>query len=175
MSFIIRNFKTMNKKIEKAINGQINAEFYSAYLYLSMAAYLDSLKLPGFANWMKVQAKEEMLHAMKFYDFVYAQGGTVALTAIDRPPVKFKSALDVAEQTLAHEKKVTGLINGLYKLALEEKDHAFQSLLKWYIDEQVEEEENATMLIDKAKLAGDKVQRLNMLDKELAGRKFKSE
>lgn len=175
MSFIILNLKTMNKKIEKAINGQINAEFYSAYLYLSMAAYFDSLNLSGFANWMKVQAKEEMTHAMKFYDFVFARGGAVELTAIGKPPSKFKSPLDVAEQTLAHEKKVTGLINGLYELAHEEKDHAFQSLLKWYIDEQVEEEENAAKLIDKAKLAGDKGQGLYMLDKELADRKFKSE
>jgi ferritin len=164
----------MNPAIEKAINGQINAEFYSAYLYLSMAAYFDSQNLSGFANWMKVQAQEEQTHAMKFYDFVFSRGGKVELFQIDKPESDFKSPLDVAEKTLAHEKKVTSLINGLYELALAEKDYPFQSLLKWYIDEQVEEEENATKLVDMIKLVGDKGPNIIMLDKELAGRKFKN-
>lgn len=163
----------MNKKIEKAINEQINAEMYSAYLYLAMAAYFDGQTLSGFANWMKVQAKEEMTHAMKFYHFVYERGGAVTLEAIDKPPANFKSALDIAEQVLKHEQKVTGMINGLYELAVKEKDYAFQSFLKWFIDEQVEEEASASELIDKVKLAGDNGHGLYLLDKELAGRKFK--
>ena len=160
----------MNKKIEKAINEQINAEIYSAYLYLAMAAYFDTQNLAGFANWMKVQAQEEMAHAMKFYHYVYERGGAVELSAIDKPPAKFKSALDVAGQTLAHEQKVTGLINSLYELAFKEKDYASQSFLKWFIDEQVEEEGSAQSLIDKINLVGDKSHMLYMLDKELASR-----
>ena len=162
----------MNKKIEKAINEQINAELYSAYMYLSMAAYFDGLGLTGFANWMKVQFEEEQFHAMKFYEFVYERGGDITLKAIDQPPVKFKSPLQAFQETLKHEKLVTSLINKLYELATKEKDYAFQSFLKWYIDEQVEEEANATEMIDKIKLAGEKGPGLFMLDKELAARKF---
>lgn len=165
----------MNKKINKAINNQINAEIYSAYLYLAMAAYFDDKNLPGFANWMKMQSQEEMTHAMKFYRFVYERGGIVELHAIDKPPVVFKSPLDVAKEVLAHEQKVTGLINGLYELATKEKDYAFQSILKWFIDEQVEEEGNASDLIEKVKLAGEKGPGLFMLDKELAARTFVDE
>ncbi len=162
----------MKANVQKAINGQINAEIYSAYLYLSMAAYFDGQDLPGFANWMKMQAQEEMSHAMKFYDFVYDRGGSVEMSAIAQPPVKFKSPLLVVEQVLEHEKEVTELINNLYELAQKEKDYAFESLLKWYIDEQVEEESSAGQLIDKLKLAGDKGPGLFMLDKELGGRTF---
>jgi ferritin len=163
----------MNPKIEKAINEQINAEFYSSYLYLSMAAYFDSQNLSGFASWMKVQAHEEITHAMKFYNFVFSRGGDVELTQIDKPSSDFKSGLDAAEQTLAHEQEVTSLINKLYELALAEKDYPTQSLLKWYIDEQVEEEENATKLIERIKIVGDKGPNILMLDRELSMRKFK--
>jgi ferritin len=163
----------MHPKIQKAINEQINAELFSAYLYLSMAAYFDRQGLKGFANWMKVQAQEEIAHAMKFYTFVFLRGENVELYAINKPESDFKSPLDVAEKTLAHEKKVTGLINKLYKLAAEENDHAFKSLLKWYIDEQVEEEENASELIEQIKLAVKKSPNMSVLDKELSMRKFK--
>ena len=161
----------MNAKVEKAINEQINAELYSAYLYLSMAAYFDGLSLSGFAHWMKTQAKEEMEHAMKFYHYIYECGGDVKLKAIDQPPTQFKSPLAVVKEVLAHEQKVTGLIHKLYELSYNEKDYAFKSFLKWFIDEQVEEEDNARHLIDQVTLAGEKGPGLYLLDKELAKRK----
>ncbi len=160
----------MNKKIQDAINKQINAELYSSYLYLSMAAYLDNLDLTGFAHWMKMQAQEEVEHAMKFYHYLFERGGTVKLDAIAKPSANFTSPLDIAKKTLAHEKKVTDLINKLYELGLKEKNYAFQSFLKWFIDEQVEEESSAITLIDKIKLAGREGPGLYLLDKELAGR-----
>ncbi len=160
----------MNSKVEKAISRQINAELYSSYMYLSMAAWLDGKGLTGFANWMKLQAKEEVEHAMKFYHYIYERGGEVEMEAIAKPPVSFKSPLSIAEETLKHEKKVTGLINDLYELALKEKDYASQSFLTWYIDEQVEEEASAMELIDKIKLAGDKGHGMYLLDKELSAR-----
>lgn len=165
----------MNSTIEKAIHDQINAELYSAYLYLGMAAYLDAQALPGFAQWMKIQAQEEISHAMKFYHFIYERGGTVELEALKKPSVTFKSPLQVAQETLKHEQKVTALIHRLYELAVKEKDYPFQSFLKWFIDEQVEEENNAQMLIDKIKLAGEKGSGLYMLDKELGNRVSESE
>ena len=160
----------IDPKIEKAINEQINAELYSAYLYLGMAAYFENMNLSGFAHWMKAQSKEEISHAMKFYDFVFARGGKVELDAINKPSSDFAGPLDVAEKTLAHEQKVTGMINKLYELALNERDYAFQSLLKWFIDEQVEEEESATKLIERVKMVGEKGVNLLMLDKELGAR-----
>ena len=160
----------LNKKLEKAINDQVHFEIYSSYLYLGMSAYFSAESFSGFANWMKVQAQEEMTHAMKFYHYVYERGGIVELSAIAKPPAKFKSPLDVAEQVFAHEQKVTELINGLYELALKEKDYASQSFLKWFIDEQVEEEGSAQELVDKINLVGDKSHMLYMLDKELASR-----
>lgn len=162
----------MNEKIEKAINMQINAEIYSAYLYLAMAAYFDGEGLEGFSNWMKIQAQEEMTHAMKFYRFVFERGKKVELEAIEKPEGKYGSALEVFEAVLKHEQYVTNLINNLYELATEEKDYAFQSMLKWFIDEQVEEEGNAQQIIDQVKLAGEKGPGLFMLDKELGNRVF---
>ncbi|MFC1599697.1 ferritin [Patescibacteria group bacterium] len=162
----------MNEKVENAINKQINAEIYSAYLYLAMAAYFDSEGLEGFGNWMKIQAQEEMTHAMKFYRWVFERGGKVVMEAIDKPYGEYGSSLEVFEEVLKHEQEVTSLINGLYELAIDEKDYAFQSMLKWFIDEQVEEEGNAQQIIDQVKLAGDKGPGLFMLDKELAGRTF---
>ena len=162
----------MNKKIEDAINEQINKEIYSAYLYLGMAAYFDSQGLAGFSNWMKIQAQEEMTHAMKFYHYVYERGGNVTLKTIDKVPSKYKSSLAVFEETLKHEQLVTSLINNLYELATKEKDYAFQSMLKWFIDEQVEEESNAQALVDQVKLAGEKGPGVFMIDKELAARVF---
>ncbi|MBD3331096.1 ferritin [Candidatus Peregrinibacteria bacterium] len=164
----------MNKKIEQAVNNQINAEIYSAYLYLAMAAYLEDLSLTGFSNWMKVQYQEEMAHAMKFYDFVYERGGKVKMQAIDEPQNDYKSVLEVFEKTLEHEKQVTASINSLYELAVKEKDYALESFLKWFIDEQVEEEASAQELIDKLKLAGQEGPGLFMLDKDLNARQFVS-
>ncbi|MBT5016585.1 ferritin [Candidatus Peregrinibacteria bacterium] len=162
----------MKKSINDALNKQINAEIYSAYLYLAMGAYFDGLGLDGFASWMKVQYEEEMFHAMKFYGFVYERGGTVTMEAIEKPGADFKSVLHVFEETLEHEKHVTSLINGLYDLAVKEKDYAFQSLLNWFIDEQVEEEDSAQKIIDKIKLAGEKGPGVYMLDQELGTRVF---
>lgn len=162
----------MNKKIQEAISEQINKEIWSGYIYLSMAAHFDGIGLPGFANWMKVQYQEEFFHAMKFYDYVYERSGVVTMKQIDAPPTEFQSPLQIFEYTLEHEKIVTSLIHNLYKLALEEKDYAFQSFLKWYIDEQVEEESNAQVIIDKIKLAGNQGAGMFMLDNELATRTF---
>jgi ferritin len=165
----------MNKKVEDAINKQINAEIYSAYLYLAMAAYFDGEGLEGFSNWMKIQAQEEMTHAMKFYRYVFERGGKVVMDAIEKPNGEYGSSLEVFEEVLKHEQLVTSLINGLYELAVDEKDYAFQSMLKWFIDEQVEEEGNAQQIIDQVKLAGEKGPGLFMLDKELGARTFVDE
>ena len=162
----------LSKKLEAAISEQINKELYSAYLYLSMAAYLDANNLPGSAHWMRVQFEEEQFHAFKFFDYVYERGGNVILKAIDEPPAHFASPLAVFEETLAHEQKVTRLINDLYALAIEERDYAAQSFLQWYIDEQVEEEASVTTLIDQLKMIGDNKMGLLMLDRELAARTF---
>lgn len=162
----------MNKKIQDAINEQINKELFSGYLYLSMAAYAESEGLSGIANWLKVQAQEEVEHAMRFYTFVNRRGGVVTLKAIEQPDTKFKSILDIFEKTLEHEKKVTAMINNLFELSRKENDYAFESLLKWFIDEQVEEEEHAMDLVNKVKLLGNDPEKLYLLDKELAVRVY---
>ncbi len=161
-----------SRKVQDAVNDQIQRELESAYIYLSMAAYFDSVNLPGFAQWMKVQFQEEQAHAFKFYDFVNDRGGQVILQAIGPPPVKFQSPLDAFEKTLAHEEKITGHINALYALATEEKDFSSQSLLQWFIDEQVEEEKNAGDIVDTLKKIGDNYQALLMIDRELGQRQL---
>jgi ferritin len=160
-----------NKSVEKAINEQINKEFSSAYLYLSMAAHFEGKNLSGFANWMKVQYQEETAHAMKLFGYVYDRGGTVTLKAIDQPPVKFNTPLEIFGQVLEHEKKVTDSINKLYELALKEKDYPTQSLLQWYINEQVEEEKNDSSIIQTLELTGNSPISILMLDRQLAARK----
>jgi len=160
----------ISKKMQGAINEQIKNELYSGYLYLSMAAWAESQNLPGFANWMRVQAGEETGHALKFFEFVVDRGGRVTLFAIDQPPVEFKSATALFEQTLEHEQKVTGMIGKLYELALKESDYPAQVLLQWYISEQVEEEKNATHILDTLKAIGEKGQALVMMDRELGKR-----
>ena len=158
--------------MEKALNDQINAEMYSAYLYLSMSAYFQSKSLTGFANWMKVQAQEEMVHAMKMYDFVNERGGRVILAAIAAPPLEWDSPLNAFEGVYEHEQKVTGLINNLVELALEEHDHATNIFLQWFVSEQVEEEDSANEVVQKIKLMGDAQGGLFMLDRELGQRVF---
>jgi ferritin len=160
----------LKKTIQDAINEQINKELYSAYLYLAMAAYFDANNLPGFAHWMRAQYREETEHALKFYGYVNERGGRVYVKAIDEPPAEFGSPLKAFEQTLEHEQYVTSLINKLYELALEEKDYATQSLLSWYIDEQVEEEDNASYIVETLKMVGEKGNGLIMLDRQLAQR-----
>jgi ferritin len=156
--------------VEKAINEQINAELYSAYLYLSMASYFESQNLKGFAHWMQVQAKEEMSHAMKMYGFVFERGGKVALKAIEQPPSSWKSALNVFENVYEHEQKVTDLISKLVDVARSENDVASENFLMWFIDEQVEEEAHSSQAVEKLKMIGDARQALYMLDREMGAR-----
>jgi len=160
----------MNKEINNACNEQIQAEMYSAYLYLAMAAFLESEDMGGAASWMKYQAFEEMEHAMKFYDYVFQLGGVVELLEIEKPPSKFGTLLEVFQGALEHEKIVTGRINSLYEMALEKKDYPFQMFLQWFINEQVEEESTANEIISKIKAVGDSKEALYMLDQELGTR-----
>ena len=162
----------INKKVEDALNGQLNAEYYSSYLYLSMAAYFESIDLPGFANWMRIQTQEEMFHALKFYDYIIERGGRVILRAIEAPPSEWKSPWDVFEATLKHEQKVPGLINDLVFLARDERDNAAEIYLQWFVNEQVEEEDNVNKILGQLKLIKDSPQAMFMLDKELAQRVF---
>ncbi len=159
-----------SRKLQDAVNQQINDELFSAYLYLAMGAYLETQNLTGMAHWMRVQFGEEQEHALKFFDFVNDRGGQVELKAIAQPQTQWKGALDVFENVLEHEQKVTSLIHKLYEVALAEKDYAAQVLLHWFIDEQVEEEKNATQIVETLKMIGEKGQALVMLDRQLAGR-----
>jgi ferritin len=159
-----------SEKIQDIFNKQINAELYSWYLYLSMASWLDTQGLKGLAHWMRMQAQEEYAHAMKFITFVDECDGRVLLTAIDAPKTEWTSALDVFNDTCEHESKVTGLINKMVDLAIAEKDHAANSFLQWFVNEQVEEEATARELRDKLKLAGDNGAVLFMIDQELGQR-----
>lgn len=160
----------LKKSLQDAMNSQIKHELYSAYFYLSMSAYFEANNLPGSARWMRLQAQEEQGHAMKFFDYIHDRGGQVVLQAIDQPPSDFKSPLDVFERTLAHEQKVTGLINSLYELAVKENDYASQSFLQWFVDEQVEEEKNATQIVEMLRMVGDHKGNLLMLDHRLGER-----
>ncbi|MGB3477708.1 MAG: ferritin [bacterium] len=162
----------IKENMQQVINQQINAEMYSAYLYLSMSAYFESINLKGFANWMKAQAQEEIVHAMKFYDYINERGGRVLLPAIEEPPTQWDSPLAVFEYTYKHEQKVTGLINDLVNLAISEKDHATNSFLQWFVAEQVEEESSADEVVQKLKLVGERGGDLFMLDRELGQRVF---
>jgi ferritin len=162
----------LNEKMEAAINGQINAEIYSSYLYMSMATWFDAQTLPGMAHWMRVQAQEEWTHAIKFYNYVNDRGGRVKLSAIDGPATDWDNPLAVFQAVAEHEAKVTGLINGLMDLALSISDHATSSFLKWFVDEQVEEEASAAEVVGQMKLAQTNPSALLMLDKDLATRVF---
>jgi ferritin len=162
----------ISKRIEEAVNEQINAEFYSSYLYLSMSAYFDSIDLPGFANWMIAQAQEEISHGMKMYKFIQERGGKVTLKPIKGPETEWDSPLAIFEGAYAHEQLVTGLINDLVNLAIEEKDHATKNFLDWFIDEQVEEEASASEVVQQLKMIGDNGYGLLMLDREMGQRIF---
>lgn len=166
---------SISDRMVEALNRQINAEIYSAYLYLSMAAYFDSLGLKGFANWMRVQWQEELTHAMKLYDYVVERGGRVRLYAIEEPPGDWGSPLAVFEHTYEHEVNVTKRIHELVELAMEEKDYATYNMLQWFVAEQVEEEANASEIVDKLRLIGSDGRGLLMLDRELAARQFVTE
>lgn len=162
----------LKEKVLNALNEQMNAELYSAYLYLSMEAYFESIDLEGFANWMRAQAQEELVHAMKFYDYISRRGGRIILSAIEEPPTEWDSPLAVFEHVYAHEQKVTGLINHLVDLSTSESDHATSNFLQWFVAEQVEEEESANGVLQRVKLAGESKSGLFMLDSELGKRVF---
>ncbi len=156
--------------VQEALNNQINAEIASSYLYLSMAAYFESKNFRGLAQWMQIQAREEWKHAMKIFTQVNDRGGRVILKQIDAPQTEWKSALDVFEDVLAHEIKVSEKINVLMKLAISECDYASQAFLQWFVIEQVEEEALATQTVEKLRLSGDSHVGLLILDAELGKR-----
>jgi ferritin len=158
------------KKIEDAINNQVNAELYSAYLYLSMSSYFQNKGLKGFAHWMEIQAAEEFGHARKFYNYLFDRGGRALLKPIEGPPTDWKSPEGVFEEAYGHEQKVTALINDLVNLAISEKDHASNNMLQWFVAEQVEEESSALTVLDELKLIGNDGNGLLMKDRELGQR-----
>jgi ferritin len=162
----------INSKVEKAINEQINKEYFSAYLYLSMAAYCEKESLSGIANWMKIQFEEEQFHAMKFFNYINERGGTVTLTSLEDPKTEWKNVIEVFEDTLEHERFITKSINDIMEIAIEERDHATVSFLNWYIDEQVEEEANAETILNRLKLINGEGNGILMLDKEMSTRVF---
>lgn len=161
----------LNQNVQDAINEQIRNEIFSAYLYLSMSGYFEHRNLPGFAKWMRIQYEEELGHALKFFDFINDRGGRVTLYAVDAPMAEFQSPLDIFQRALEHEQKVTGMINNLYALAVKENDYPAQVLLQWYINEQVEEEKNATNIVEQLKLIASDGSALLILDRELGARR----
>jgi len=160
----------LKPNIEEALNKQLNAELFSSYLYLSMSAWFESTNSPGMANWMRIQAQEELTHAMKFFDFIHERDGKVTLVQVDAPKTAWDSPLDAFQAAYEHECKVSGLINGLVDLALQESDHAANAFLQWFVSEQVEEEASALGIVDKLKLVGDNSVALFMVDGELGQR-----
>lgn len=162
----------LTKRMEKELNAQINAEYWSAYFYLSMSAYLDNKGLAGAASWFRVQYQEEISHALKFFDYIVERGGRVNLMPIPEVPKEWNGIIDIFEETLKHEQKVTTLINNLMDIAIEERDHAAKSFLQWYVDEQVEEESGVQTIIDQLKMVEGKGNGLFMIDKDLRQRTF---
>jgi ferritin len=156
--------------MQEALNRHTNAELYSSYLYLSMCAYFQSVSLTGFAHWMRVQAREELAHALKFYDHVIERGGRATLQPVEAPPSQWDSPLAAFEDVYRHEQKVTGLINQLVDEAVQTTDHATNNFLQWFVSEQVEEEASADAIVQKLKLVGDAAGGLFMIDRELAQR-----
>ncbi|NHW89242.1 MAG: ferritin [Archaeoglobi archaeon] len=165
----------ISDRVVRELNLQLNREIYSAYLYLSMAAYFESVGLRGFSKWMKVQWREELMHAMKFFDYIASRGGRVELYAIEAPPKDWKSPLDAFEFALAHEKEVTKRISNLVELAIAEKDHATFNMLQWFVNEQVEEEQSFEEVVLKLKLAGNDTRAILFLDSELGKREVSAE
>ncbi len=162
----------LSQNLQDAFNEQMKNEFYSAYLYMAMAGYFQSEDLPGFASWMRVQALEEMTHGEKFFNFTCETGGRTHLLPIAGPPNDFKSAIDVFEQGLTHEKFVTASINNLMNIAVEEKDHAAQIFLHWFVTEQIEEESSFSLILKKLKRVEGDGRGLLLLDQELGQRVF---
>ncbi len=160
----------MSTDLEQAFNDQITLEFASEYVYLQMAAYFEANDLPGFAQWMRLQADEERTHALKFFDFVLERGNTVELGEIPAPPTEFASPLEVFEASLAHEQKVTAAIHDLYRMCSEAGEYHALPLLHWFIDEQVEEEASVSQIVEQIRMAGDNGAAMLFLDRELGAR-----
>ncbi|MCL2059979.1 MAG: ferritin [Oscillospiraceae bacterium] len=162
----------ISEKLTKALNDQVNAEYYSAYLYHSMSACMESAALKGAANWLFMQAKEEMAHGVNIYQYILDRGAVPKLTEIAQPTGSFDGIKGVFDAVLEHEQKVTGLINAIASLAMQENDHACYQFIMWYVNEQVEEESNASDIISKIELIGDDKGLLLTLDNELAARTY---
>jgi ferritin len=160
----------LSDKMQQALNGQINAEMYSSHLYLAMSAYFESLDLPGFANWMRIQAREESLHVDKLFSFIVERGGRVELEAIGKPPAEWQSPLDAFSASFEHEQKITVLISDLVGVAQAEKDRASESFLRWFVDEQVEEEASVDRVVKMLRMSDGQAAAMFMLDRELATR-----
>ncbi len=161
-----------DKDVQEILNKQVNAEFWSAYLYLSMSSYFAQKGLNGFANWMRVQYQEEISHALKIFDYIISRGGEARLEPIAAVETEWESIRAVFESTYQHECKVTDMIHNCYEVALKVRDHATANMLQWFIDEQAEEEESALAILDQLKLAGESGAALFMIDKDLASRVF---
>lgn len=157
----------LKKNVLAALNAQVNAELYSAYLYLGMSAWSEAQNLPGFAGWMRHQFEEEQTHALKIFDYVHDQGGEVALAAIARPQASYASLREVWEATLKHEQHVTSLIHKLYALAQKEQDYATQALMQWFVTEQVEEEKAASAILEQVKMVGTNSSAVFFLDRHV--------
>jgi len=162
----------ISKKMNEVLNGQINAELYSSYLYLSMSTWFSERSLSGFASWMRSQAQEELFHSVKMLDYLLERGGNTVLEAIDKPDGSWSSPLEVMQETADHEAKVTGLINDLVDVALEERDHASNIFLQWFVAEQVEEEASVGGIVEKMKMIGDASAGMFAMDMEMGKRIF---
>jgi ferritin len=161
--------------MQDALNKQIEHEFYSSFVYLAMSAHFERSNLPGFAKWMRMQAGEEYTHAMKIFDHILDRGGAVALPAIATPPSTFEAPLAVFDQALHHERAVTKSIHDLYELAVSERDYPARVFLDWFVNEQVEEEKTAELVVEQLKMVGDDRPALLMLDRELGQRQPEAE
>ncbi len=162
----------LKTKMNEVFNKQINEEFYSAYLYLAMSVYFEDRNLPGFANWMRIQFQEEQFHALKMFDFVHERGGNVTLQGIEKPEIAFDDIVAVFEETLKHERHITSCIEAMMTQAIELKDYASENFLRWYIDEQVEEEASVEEIVNQLKLIDGRGEALLMFDRQFATRKF---
>ena len=160
----------ISDKMQQALNEQVNTEFYSAYMYLAMSAYCNTIGLPGFAHWMRMQYEEEIMHVTKMYDYILGQSGKVHLKTVDEPPQTYGTPLEIFQTTLEHEQVVTKLINQLMDLAVDERDYATQTFLQWYVTEQVEEESNVNDILAPLRMVGEDKSGLMMIDQQLGGR-----
>jgi ferritin len=162
----------ISKKMNEVLNGQVNAELYSSYLYLSMSSWFSEKSLSGFAGWMRAQAQEELFHSIKILDYILERGGNVQLETIEKPKGSWSSPLEIIQETADHEAKVTGLINDLVDVALKERDHAANIFLQWFVAEQVEEEASVGEVVEKMKMIGDDSAGMFAMDMEMGKRVF---